>query len=268
MKLKNILISYAKAINKEQKSALMLVKKILRKHKINYDIAVREKLKGSYFRNKDLILAVGGDGTFLITSHFIFDETPLIGLNSDPSCREGFFMVTLKKDFDRKLKKILKGDYKVKKLHRLEAFVDDRRISELALNEFYVASAKAYHTARYDFTIKGKRERQKSSGVLVSTAAGSYAWIKSAGGKEIPLYSDKLEYLIREPYRGRTAAKCSLVKGVLNKNERVVIEFEIGKGVIIADSTGKEHKFDARQKVTIKISNKPLNVITFDENNS
>ena len=217
MKLKNVLISYARVINKEQKSALSFVEKILKKHKINYDIVVREKLKRSYFRNKDLILAVGGDGTFLMTSHFIFDGTPLLGLNSDPSCREGFFMVTTKKDFDRKLKKVLKGNYKVKKLHRLEAFLGSRKISELALNEFYVASAKAYHTARYYFTIKGKRERQKSSGVLVSTAAGSYAWIKSAGGKTLPLYSDKLEYLIREPYCGRTAAKCSLVKGVLNK---------------------------------------------------
>ena len=98
---------------------------------------------------------------------------------------------------------------------------------------------------------------------MVSTAAGSYAWVKSAGGKVLPLESDKFEYLIREPYCGRTAAKCSLTNSFLNKNEKIVIEFEIGNGVIIADSIEKEYKFKAKQKVTIKLSKKPIYSIYF-----
>ncbi|MAE43166.1 hypothetical protein CMO93_05320 [Candidatus Woesearchaeota archaeon] len=265
MQLKNILIVYTKPRNTTEKLTLNLVQKILKKYKINYKNVIREKLSKKLVQNKELVIAVGGDGTFLMASHFIFNKMLMLGVNSDPKCKEGFFMATNKNDFERKLKRILKGDYEIKKLHRLEAFVGDKKISELALNEFYVASAKAYHTARYGFTIKGKRERQKSSGVLVSTAAGSYAWIKSAGGKTLPLYSDKFEYLIREPYCGRTAAKCSLVNGILGKNEEVLIEFEVGKGVIIADSTGKENRFDSEQKVTVKLSKKPLNVISFSK---
>ena len=53
------------------------------------------------------------------------------------------------------------------------------------------------------------------------------------------------------------------MNGIWDKNEEVLIEFEVGNGVIIADSTGKEHKFDSNQKVTIKVSKKPLNVISF-----
>ena len=106
-------------------------------------------------------------------------------------------------------------------------------------------------------------ERQKSSGVLVSTAAGSYAWIKSAGGKELPLYSDDFEYIIREPYCGRTAAKCRLFNDILKKDEKIVIEFELGNGIIIADSTATEHKFKSGEKVTIKLSKKPLHIISF-----
>jgi len=263
MKIKNVLVSYAKAINKEQKLALKAVKKTLKKYNIKYKVSKREKLKGKYYKNKDLILALGGDGTFLMTSHFIFDKTPLLGINSDPPNREGFFMESDAKNFEKKLKKILGGKFKIKKLHRLEAFIGNEKVRELALNEFYVASSKAYHTARYNITIKGKTERQKSSGVLVSAAAGSYAWIKSAGGKTMPLESDKIEYLIREPSIGRTVSKISLNKGILGSKEKVLIKFEFGKGVIIADSTGKEYKFDSEQKITIKMSKKPLNVITF-----
>ena len=137
------------------------------------------------------------------------------------------------------------------------------KIPELALNEFYVAAAIPYHTARYYFSVDGKKERQKSSGILVSTAAGSNAWVKSAGGRILPLNSDKFQYLIREPYCGRTAAKCALINDVLNKNEKVGIEFENADGLIIADSTGKEHKFKAWERITIKHSDNPVYTISF-----
>ena len=263
MKLKNILIVYTTPINREEKSTLSSIKKILKKHKVGYKLVIREKLNKKLFQNKDLILVIGGDGTFLMASHYIFDKTLLFGVNSNPLSKEGFFMSATNNDFEKKLVRILNNDCRIRNFHRLEGFIGNKKISELALNEFYVASEKPYHTARYYLTIRGKRERQKSSGVLISSASGSYAWIKSAGGKTLPLESDKLEYLIREPYCGRTAAKCTLVNGILNKNEKLEIEFEVGNGIIIADSTGKEHKFKAKQKVTIKISKIPLNVISF-----
>ena len=50
---------------------------------------------------------------------------------------------------------------------------------------------------------------------------------------------------------------------LLKKDEKIVIEFELGNGIIIADSTATEHKFKAGDKVTIKLSKKPLNVISF-----
>ena len=89
-------------MNKIQKSTLELVKNTLKKNKISFDITRRDKLNRKLFRNKDLVIAIGGDGTFLLTSHYIFDKTPMFGVNSDPSCREGFFMVSEKKDFVRK----------------------------------------------------------------------------------------------------------------------------------------------------------------------
>jgi NAD+ kinase len=264
MKLRNVLVVYTKPRKNPEKVTLNLIQKILKKNKINYKIVLREKLNKKLFENKDLILVVGGDGTFLMASHFVFDKTLMFGVNADPSCKEGFFMSADKDDFEKKFNKIRKNKFKVKKLYRLEAFIGKKKIPELALNEFYVASEKPYHTARYYINIKGKKERQKSSGVLVSTAAGSYAWVKSAGGKALPLYSDSFEYIIREPYCGRTAAKCKLLNQVLKRNEKVVIEFEVGKGIIIADSTAAEYRFKAKQKVTVKVSDKTLSKITFN----
>ena len=264
MRLKNILVAYTQPLSKEEKSTLEVVKNTLKKHKINYIISKRYKLNKKLYKNKDLIIAVGGDGTFLRASHFIFDKTPICGVNSDPKYKEGFFMSATKKDFGKKIKKILKNNYKIKKLHRLEAYIGNKKISELALNEFYIASKKQHHTARYILTLRRKKERQKSSGVLVSTAAGSNAWIKSAGGKIFPLNSDKFEYLVREPYCGKVSAKCNLINSILNKNEKIEVIFEVGNGVLIVDSLSKEYSFKAGQKIMVKMSKNPLYIVSFN----
>jgi NAD+ kinase len=268
MKIKNILVIYTDPKTNREKLTLNLIKATLKKYSINYKISDREKLNRRLFKNQDLVIAVGGDGTFLRSSQFVFDNTPLFGVNSNPRYKEGFFMITDKTDFEKKFKKILNGKYKIRRLHRLEAYISNEKVPELALNEFYIASEKQHHTARYFLKVKEKREKQKSSGILVSTPAGSNAWIKSAGGKILPLNSNKFEYLVREPYYGKTCAKCSLSTGILNKNEKIEVIFEVGNGILIADSLSREHAFKSGQKLTIKMSEKPLQVISFNGNNS
>lgn len=263
MKISNVVVVYTKFNLKRQKETIEQVKRTLRKCRIGYRLIERGELNKNYFKKADLIIAVGGDGTFLRAAQFIFDKKPLFGVNSDPEKKEGFLMNAAKNDFDKKFKRILSGKYKIKKLHRLEAAVDKKRVKELALNEFYIAAENPYITARYYLTLRGRKERQKSSGILVSTAAGSNAWIKSAGGKVLPLSSDKFEYLVREPYCGKISARCSMVKGILNKNEKIEAEFEVGNGILIADSLSEEYRFGAGQKVTVKMSNRPLHSVSF-----
>lgn len=263
MKINNILVVYTKPKNNTEKQTLELVKNTLKKCKIKFSVSDRERLNKKKFQNRNLVIAVGGDGTFLRASHFIFDKTPIIGVNSDPKSKEGFFMMATKKDFNKKFKETLKNNFKTKKLHRLEAYINNEKIPELALNEFYISSAKEYHTARYCLVSRGKKEGQKSSGIIISTAAGSYAWMKSAGGKQLPLESDRFEYIVREPYCGKISAKCKLTNQVMGKDEKIIVEFEVGKGILIADSLSQEHIFKAKDKVIVKMSNKPLYSVSF-----
>ena len=263
MKISTVLVVYTKPLNDEEKYAFALVRNILKKCNISYKIVHRNKLRNKLLQNNDMVIAVGGDGTFIRASHFIFGKTLVMGVNSNPKYKEGFFMAADKRDFESKIKRIVSGDFKIKKIHRLEAYINNKKVPELALNEFYVASKKQHHTARYFISVRGRRERQKSSGVLISTAAGSHAWIKSAGGKVLPLESDKFEYLVREPYYGRTCEKCSLFNEVLNKNEKVSIAFEVGEGVLIVDSLSKEYKFKAGDKVVVRMSENPLYSVSF-----
>lgn len=263
MKLKNILIVYAEPETKEDRLTMNQVKKILNKKKIKHNLIERNKLKKSHFKNKDLIITVGGDGTFLRTAHFIKNKYPVFGVNSDVKMKEGFFLAADRKDFGIKTNRIIKDEFRIKKLARLEAMINNKKIPELALNEFYIGSDKEYIASRYYISINGGRERHKSSGVLVATPAGSHAWIKSCGGKKLKLTAKKFEYVVREPYEGKLSGRYSLKRGILNKNKKIIMTSDMKKGLLVVDSIGKEYFFNKKDKIKIGLSGKKLNVVFF-----
>jgi len=263
MKLKKVLVAHAKPGTKEDKLTFHVVKKVLNKLKIKYKFIERSKLKKDYFKNKDLILTVGGDGTFLKTAQFIKDKTPIFGVNSDVKMKEGFFLAANRTDFENKIGRIIKNKFEIKKLARLEAFINNKKIPELALNEFYIGSDKEYITSRYYIKIGNREETQKSSGVLVATPAGSCAWIKSCGGKKLKITAKKFEYLIREPYKGKVDGKYKLKKGVLKKDKKIIITSDMSKGFLVADSLGKEYFFNKKDKIEIGSNGKELNIVFF-----
>ncbi|MEK6984605.1 MAG: NAD(+)/NADH kinase [Nanoarchaeota archaeon] len=260
MQPSNILIVYTIPRNKEQKSTLAIVKITLNKYKISFALANRDKLRKKQFKDKDLIIALGGDGTFLRAAHFV-DKQLILGVNSDIKNKEGFFMKADKKNFKEKIRKIIKGKTKIKKLPRLEACINNKKIEALALNEFFVGARKSYHAAKYVIKINGKKERQKSSGILITTPTGSYAWAKSCSNKTLPLNSRNYQFVVREPYEGQVFKNYKFGCGTLNKNQKVSIFSEMLDGILIADSVGKEYSLKNGSKATIKMSNKYLNAI-------
>lgn len=260
MEIRAILVVYTIPRTKEQKSSLEIVKKILKKYCINFSLANRDKLKKSLFKNKNLIIAVGGDGTFLRAAHFVGKQL-LFGVNADVKSKEGFFMKSNKNDFEKKLEKIIRNKAKIKKLPRLEAYINNKKIETLALNEFFIGARKSYHAAKYVLQINGKKERQKSSGILVTTPTGSYAWARSCCNKTLPLNSKNFAFVVREPYEGKVFKNYRLKCGILNKSQKVSIVSEMLDGILIADSVSKEHIFKNGSKATIKLSDGHINAI-------
>ncbi|MBI2129671.1 NAD(+)/NADH kinase [Candidatus Woesearchaeota archaeon] len=236
--------------------SLRSVCNVLKKNNIQFSILSREKLNEKSFENKDLIIAIGGDGTFLRASHFI-GNSAILGINADPKNKEGFFMCCNAKSFENKFRNILKNNFKKIKLNRLELKISNKKISTPALNEVYVGSAKAYHTSNYEIFIDGKKEIQKSSGILVAAAAGSTAWIKSAGGKKLSLTSKKIQYLVREPYSGRISG-FGLKKGFANKIKIKALKQEL---VVVIDSLTEEHPLKKGSIAEIAASSMPLTII-------
>jgi len=260
MKLNNVLVVYTSPTTREQKDTLKSVKNILKKYKIKFILANRDILGKFHFKNKNLVIAVGGDGTFLRAAQFIKNQL-LIGVNADVKSKEGFFMKSNKNSFESMLKKIMNGKSKIRKLLRLEAYINNKKVEALALNEFFIGAKKSYHAAKYVVQIGNKSERQKSSGILVTTPSGSYAWAKSCCNRTLPLNSGHCQFVVREPYEGKVFKNYKLKYGVLKSNQKISIISEMLDGILIADSVSMEYNFKNGYKAVIKLSNLCLNAI-------
>ena len=75
---------------------ILIVKNILENLGVNYSVIGREELHRGSMVDKDLVIAVGGDGTILNTASFMDDSIPVLGVNSDPTKLEEKGVTNLK----------------------------------------------------------------------------------------------------------------------------------------------------------------------------
>ncbi|HZE97413.1 MAG TPA: NAD(+)/NADH kinase [Planctomycetota bacterium] len=150
-------------------------------------------------RRYDLVISLGGDGTFFAAARYLKD-TPILGINSDPANSLGLWTCADSSGFREPLERALAGTLKAVRIHRLSIAINGRPVRELAFNDVLIAHKNPAAMTRYHLSVGTAVEQQKSSGVWISTAAGSTAGIRSAGGRRMPISSKRLQYLVREPY--------------------------------------------------------------------
>jgi len=195
MKIKNILVVYKKGVL----PVVKVIEKTLKKHNVNYLIKERRNVKEAKCQMCDLVIIVGGDGTFLTISHFVTGKTKIMAVNADPKHSFGFFTRANKNDFDRKFKNILKGKCTIKKLSRIEVEVNGKKPLHLATNDIYFGHYRPHGVARYSIAVNGKKSTQLSSGLIVATPYGSYGWARSLGVTPLKKSDNKLLFVVREP---------------------------------------------------------------------
>lgn len=208
----------------------------------------------------DLIVTLGGDGTLLWASHLAGAHTPMLAINSAPDTSVGYFCAGDGHDVDEVLATALAGRLKTHRLSRMRVEVDDRLISTRVLNDALYCHESPAATSRYVLDYGGEQERQMSSGVWVGPAAGSTAAIRSAGGKVLPIGSQKIQFVIREPYRG-VDNKYHLVKGLVGPGEDLKITSRMTRGRIFLDGTQKVHFVSIGEQIRLSLSDEPLTLL-------
>jgi NAD+ kinase len=206
----------------------------------------------------DFVVTVGGDGTVLGSSHYV-RRGAMLGVNSAPKDSIGHFCLARRSDFDRTLDGILNGSMRPRILARLAVFLDEKQLPELALNDVLIAHKCPAATTRYIIEIGGVREDHRSSGVWVSTAAGSTAGILSAGGKAMPRQSHRMQYLIRELYR-EPGRNYKFTRGLLDEGDGILIASKMPEAELYIDGSRTMYRFPFGARARIKSAESDLRI--------
>ncbi|XP_011082800.1 probable NADH kinase isoform X2 [Sesamum indicum] len=198
------------------KNAINFCQNILKKKVVDWKTVFRFDLSEP-IRDVDLVVTVGGDGTLLQASHLMDDSIPVLGVNSDPTRPEevaelseefdatrstGYLCAATANNFEQMIDGILENRSEPSELARMAVSVNSKLISTAALNDVLLAHPCPATVSRFSFRIKKIGEplssllHCRSSGLRVSTAAGSTAAMLSAGGSAMPILSKELQYML------------------------------------------------------------------------
>ena len=211
----------------------------------------------------DLIVTLGGDGTLLWASHLADSSTPMLAINSAPDTSVGYFCAGDGHNVHEVLAAALEGGLKSSRLARMRVDVGDKVLSTRVLNDALYCHESPAATSRYILEYAGDQERQMSSGVWVGPAAGSTAAIRSAGGKVLATGSQKIQFVVREPYRG-VDNKYRLVKGMVPPGDDLRIASRMTKGRIFLDGTQKVYSIGIGDRIRMTLSDEPLTLLGLD----
>ena len=257
LKERNVAILRSKATHDIHIRSLERVKQSLKNIKIPFDI--QERFQPIPSGKYSLVVTVGGDGTFLETSHYLKADEVLMGINSVPEESVGFFCHSTAGNFLKKMELFFQKRLRTRILHRLQISIDGKKVGPPILNDLLFTSLNPAGTTRYLLKIGKTREEQKSSGIWVSPAPGSTAATLSAGGRRLSPTSRKLQYVVREPYEPKKPYR--LIRKVFNPDQRLEIISMMDEAAACIDGPHLVYPVRRGSRIVIQNAKLPIRVI-------
>lgn len=207
----------------------------------------------------DMVIAVGGDGTFLTAARACAEfDTPVVGVNLG---RLGFLVDISPNAITSRLEAILNGHYKTEQRALLQAAIirDDHVIHrQTAVNEVvvhrWVTPSMIEIVTRIDGVFLNN---QRSDGLIVATPTGSTAYSLSAGG---PILHPALHALVLVPLNPHMLSNRPIV---IDDNVEIEIRFSQTKQINALVTCDHLEIPDVRisDKIVIKKADKPIKIL-------
>jgi len=232
------------------------------------------------FGEGDLVLTVGPDGLVVNTAKYL-DGQPLFAVNPDPARMDGVLLPFRADEAGGPLRLALRGEMRRKRITMARVTLNDGQTLH-AVNDFFVGQ-RTHQSARYRLALAGQEEDQSSSGIIVSTGAGSTGWLRSivtgaAGivgafvpGDEVAATrtrygfdweADYLCYSVREPFESRVSA-AGLVFGHIEAGQSLEVTSQMPQnGVIFSDGVEDDYlEFNSGRIARIGLADKRVHLI-------
>ena len=249
---------------------------------IKSQVIAREMVPRFTFGPADLVVTIGQDGLVSNTAKYLSGQ-PILAVNPDPVRFDGVLLPFNVENFGEQLYLTLYGPLHAKEITLALAESSDGQ-SLVAFNDFYIG-ANSHVSARYRITIGDKAEDQSSSGIIVSTGAGSTGWLQSVyagaagiiealGGQVTPppnagrlsWDTDQLVYSVREPFPS-IATQTSIVHGVFTDQSPLKVTSHMAtNGVVFSDGVESDYlEFNSGTEITLTTANTKARLIVSSE---
>jgi hypothetical protein len=239
----------------------------------------REFLPTFTFGPRDLVVTIGPDGLVVNTAKYLTNQ-PVFAVNPDPQRIDGVLTPFKVGHVLSSLPAALDGEYTVRPVTMARATLNDGQ-SILAVNDLFIGQ-KTHVSARYRIRHGARGEDQSSSGVIVSTGAGSTGWLRSvvtgsfaiaaalkAGGGKDPADSARfawdandLVFSVREPFVSKVSS-ARIVFGRVSAHEPLKIVSQMPQnGVIFSDGVEEDRiDFNSGAVASIAVAERTLQLM-------
>lgn len=242
---------------------------------VRFQTIDREYLSTFTFGPRDLIMTLGPDGLVVNVAKYL-DGQPILAFNPDPQTIDGVLVPFQPSSGPYLVKWALEGKMFVRRLAMAKVTLNDGQ--ELhAVNDLFIGP-KTHVSARYRVRYGRLEEDHSSSGIIVSTGAGSTGWYRSLvtgafglanGDTEVQEdryrwepEADELRFTVREPFISR-ASRATVVHGVLGPGQTLEISSQMPQnGVIFGDGVEEDFlTFNSGAVATVGLAERRVNLI-------
>lgn len=234
------------------------------------------------FGDDDLVVTLGPDGLVVNTAKYLNGQ-PLLALNPDPARIDGVLVPFSIDDAAEALEQALACALGGRQVTMAKATLNDG-LSLLAVNDLFIGQ-RTHVSARYRICYAGREENQSSSGIIVSTGAGSTGWLRSVltgatriscafngekvpalpEGYRIPWEARHLLFTVREPFISKVSG-AEIVGGAVDAKQTLQIVSQMPQnGVIFSDGVEEDFiPFNSGAIAQIGLAEKTLNLVVPD----
>jgi NAD kinase len=237
----------------------------------------RTFLPNYLFAETDLVVTVGVDGLVVNTAKYLNGQ-PLLAVNPDPAHMDGVLLPFGVETAEPAVRAVLDGQVHARQISMAQAQLNDGQ-SLLAFNDLFVG-VRSHTSARYRIQMGDRQEYHSSSGIIISTGAGSTGWLSSlfnmaygmlarfGSGDEtlsrpvLDWESERLIFVVREPFVSKTSG-ASIVCGEITSQVWLRIESLTPEGgVIFSDGVEADYlAFNAGALATISLAQRKTHLV-------
>lgn len=241
---------------------------------IKNKIVERNFVSSFLFSENQLIIVIGQDGLVANTAKYA-KNIPIIAVNPDQERFDGVLLPFDISNFIDGVEKVISNTYQSKTMRFAEAKLNDgQRL--LAFNDLFIG-ASSHVSAKYKITHNGSVEEQSSSGLIVSTPAGSTGWLssifnmsygianmfeKNLKPKRPKLKDTELLFAVREPFQS-VRTQIGITSGVIkNQNNLTITSLMPTNGIIFSDGVESDFlRFNSGAVATIGIAKETATIV-------